>query len=967
MATLSRRPEITIVSARPMSQVGFRQEAASSDSGLPPPACAQAPESPKPASSDMPSVPPPRPKSMTGSTTSSGPPARPKLPCRPGRPNPSKPQDALPPDPTNLIDLSQEDSGVNTPVPKPRPRPAARSTVPTPEDGSSEPTLPSPIKPMRPTIIRPMPGRSGEEPAQETQKEEQAPDVSSEERSGPKLPSYIHTTASNDASVNELKAAFEKRKSGMSQPAPAPAMAPKPKPKPKPEVAQKPNAQAKPESDNLLTPVNSSESAEEKLMASINSELFGGDASPTPPSRRKRPTIIRAGVVAQNTGDGAEKSEKPEEGEASKPVAPVKSPVGRPQTSPKLQQRQLFQEDKKPSEDTEKSAPARPKPAVRKSTPTGPPKSISAQDLDSAQLTTPQLDPASKSLTPPPRKHKTGPPRPSQGPLSGSFSQSSLSQSSLSQSSLSNKADSNPSLACEKEPSKPSRPRGAPPSRPQTAPAKAPPTKSTPAPIVSSSGSTRQVIIHEVYPQSEAPKLPPRPGPGHPLFHYMMDCPYGIAVATHDYQSLQTDELSFNEGDVIVLLRQVDDSWFYGKNGEIEGIFPGNFVKVMEPLSAQGVQLHDQASAGAPADMLVDFGDGIDQDTASGPRCQARFDYDGETSEDLTFLEGEIIKLLEHVGEDWLRGELNGKIGIFPATFVEVIEDLPATPGDISGDNDWSARSQSDNSLVREAMYTFNGEEGELSFKAGDKIQLISYVSADWLFGEANGKQGKFPSAFIDDMPLHLPQYVGPKVKKTVKETAAGTQEASEHVRKEKREEKKTEEQKKKQKEKYEEKREEKQQPPAEEPRVQTPQSDTSLDDEAYSIAIHEFKGETADDLSFREADKVILLEWVNDEWLKGKSEMTGKVGIFPAAYVQIIKDLKKKGSRVEPKSEEETRTKVKALYEFTGENSQELSFKEGTVFLMHGPMGGTDDWRTGEIDGQVGLFPVSFVEEHMD
>lgn len=41
------------------------------------------------------------------------------------------------------------------------------------------------------------------------------------------------------------------------------------------------------------------------------------------------------------------------------------------------------------------------------------------------------------------------------------------------------------------------------------------------------------------------------------------------------------------EGDVIVLLRQVDGSWFYGKNGEIEGIFPANFVKVMEPLSGQ--------------------------------------------------------------------------------------------------------------------------------------------------------------------------------------------------------------------------------------------------------------------------------------------------------------------------------------------------------------------------------------------
>lgn len=40
-------------------------------------------------------------------------------------------------------------------------------------------------------------------------------------------------------------------------------------------------------------------------------------------------------------------------------------------------------------------------------------------------------------------------------------------------------------------------------------------------------------------------------------------------------------------------------------------------------------------------------------------------------------------------------------------------------------------------------------------------------------------------------------------------------------------------------------------------------------------------------------------------------------------------------GSRVQPESEEETRTKVKALYEFTGENSQELSFKVGINNLL--------------------------------
>lgn len=61
----------------------------------------------------------------------------------------------------------------------------------------------------------------------------------------------------------------------------------------------------------------------------------------------------------------------------------------------------------------------------------------------------------------------------------------------------------------------------------------------------------------------------------------------------------------------------------------------------------------------------------------SGPRCLARFDYNGEDSSDLAFVEGDIIQILERIGEEWMKGELNQRTGIFPVSFVEIIEDLP--------------------------------------------------------------------------------------------------------------------------------------------------------------------------------------------------------------------------------------------------------------------------------------------------
>ena len=62
----------------------------------------------------------------------------------------------------------------------------------------------------------------------------------------------------------------------------------------------------------------------------------------------------------------------------------------------------------------------------------------------------------------------------------------------------------------------------------------------------------------------------------------------------------------------------------------------------------------------------------------SGPRCLARFDYEATEADDLSFVAGDVIRLKECVGDEWLRGELNGKTGVFPVAFVEIIEHLPS-------------------------------------------------------------------------------------------------------------------------------------------------------------------------------------------------------------------------------------------------------------------------------------------------
>ncbi|XP_072544168.1 neutrophil cytosol factor 2 [Salminus brasiliensis] len=48
----------------------------------------------------------------------------------------------------------------------------------------------------------------------------------------------------------------------------------------------------------------------------------------------------------------------------------------------------------------------------------------------------------------------------------------------------------------------------------------------------------------------------------------------------------------------------------------------------------------------------------------------ALYAYEASTPEDLEFSQGDVITILSNVNEEWLEGECNGKIGIFPSSFV---------------------------------------------------------------------------------------------------------------------------------------------------------------------------------------------------------------------------------------------------------------------------------------------------------
>ena len=123
--------------------------------------------------------------------------------------------------------------------------------------------------------------------------------------------------------------------------------------------------------------------------------------------------------------------------------------------------------------------------------------------------------------------------------------------------------------------------------------------------------------------------------------------------------------------------------------------------------------------------------------------ARATFNFDGAEKDDLNFKEGDLIQVIhieEHSSTHWWKGKLNGGgvLGSFPSNHCQLIFSLSAEPGKIK---------------TGMAKFEFASDEvGEISFQAGDAIEVIS-MDGEWWEGrcvKGGGVFGLFPSNRVE-------------------------------------------------------------------------------------------------------------------------------------------------------------------------------------------------------------------------
>ncbi|KAM9819396.1 SH3 domain-containing protein 19 isoform 2-T2 [Syngnathus typhle] len=208
-------------------------------------------------------------------------------------------------------------------------------------------------------------------------------------------------------------------------------------------------------------------------------------------------------------------------------------------------------------------------------------------------------------------------------------------------------------------------------------------------------------------------------------------------VARFDFASETGEELSFAEGDVIQLQAYEGNEWARGQLGAASGIFPLNFVEVVEDLPPAPARQQSRATVNKVAlpGMVTNQPEAVKPAQSPVEWAQARHDFDGKAEDELSFKRGDCILVTKHIDDEWSCGRLNGKEGIFPKAFVESRTAGPTSPPE---------------GMKGRAMYDFTSDcDEELSLQVGDIITDLESMDDEWFLGDLRGKRALVPKNYV--------------------------------------------------------------------------------------------------------------------------------------------------------------------------------------------------------------------------
>ncbi|XP_051840875.1 intersectin-1 isoform X2 [Antechinus flavipes] len=202
-------------------------------------------------------------------------------------------------------------------------------------------------------------------------------------------------------------------------------------------------------------------------------------------------------------------------------------------------------------------------------------------------------------------------------------------------------------------------------------------------------------------------------------------------IAMYTYESSEQGDLTFQQGDVILVTKK-DGDWWTGTVADKCGVFPSNYVRLKDS-EAPGTTGKAGSLGKKPeiAQVIASY-------TATGP-------------EQLTLAPGQLILIRKKNPGGWWEGELQARgkkrqIGWFPANYVKLLS--PGTSKITPTEPPKSIALPTVCQVIGMYDYTAQNDD-ELAFNKGQIINVLNKEDPDWWKGEVNGQVGLFPSNYV--------------------------------------------------------------------------------------------------------------------------------------------------------------------------------------------------------------------------
>ncbi|XP_013421485.1 SH3 domain-containing kinase-binding protein 1 isoform X5 [Lingula anatina] len=368
-------------------------------------------------------------------------------------------------------------------------------------------------------------------------------------------------------------------------------------------------------------------------------------------------------------------------------------------------------------------------------------------------------------------------------------------------------------------------------------------------------------------------------------------------IVEFEYTAEQDDELTLKVGEVITNVVKQEGGWWEGELSGKKGMFPDNFVKEVvkhkepqkEPMkehikseSHKEVEKKKDESHGkghhiaALKDRLGDHAihAGAPQPKAFAEmrrkstnnrklRAKATFSYTPENDDELKLEAGDIVEVLKEEEEGWWQGTVNGKNGVFPSNFVELldggkIEDLKAVA---DHEDEKSSESANDTTAMSEDK---PAEEPppEITGKKVKGVGLGNIFSGGPIKLRSTGALGKKPAELPKEPAKEIPM-------EPLKEHHAVSKKNSHN-------------------DDHRSSIRNKAPPPVPHERPPSlPPRDVKPIERAR--VLYSYSAENDDELNLAEGDVITILdkELEDGGWWKG--ELDGKIGVFPDNFVELL------------------------------------------------------------------------------